>query len=119
MSNSVLVNKTLNNSFTDDPWSYYVENDTESSTVHPYFRAVQARFWIFEHYINWMCDNVELPIWPTCVSQFYESLSIINKIKHAPLCVRAYVKSIRETINVSTNIYLLGLFGQKAHEIMN
>jgi len=111
MSNSALANKTPNSSFTDS-WSYYVENDTETSAVHPYFRAVQAKFWTFEHYINWMCNNVELPVWPTCVSQFYESLSIINKIKCAPLCVRAYVKSVRETMNVSVNIYLLGLFAE-------
>ena len=57
-----------------------------------------------------MCNNVELLIWSTYVSQFYGSLNTVNKIKNAPLCVQAYVKSVMETMNVSTNIYLLGLF---------
>ncbi|CAI2179986.1 13154_t:CDS:2 [Funneliformis geosporum] len=100
------VNKSPDNSFTD-PWSYYVENDTENLTVHPYFKAVQARFWTFEHYINWLCNNVELPIWSTSVSQFYESLSTINKIKNAPLCVRAYVKSVLETMNEEENKHIM------------
>ena len=113
------ANKTPNNSFTD-PWSYYVENDTENSTVHPYFNAVQARFWTFEHYVNWLYNNVELPIWSTCVSQFYGSLSTVNKIKNAPLCVRAYAKSVMETMNVSTvPIFICLACFRKAHEIMN
>src|SRR3954466_11830086 len=87
-----------------DIWSYCVDINTENSKIHSYFSAVQARFWTFEHYINWICESAELPIWTTCVEQFYASLHRIIKIKAVPLSVRAYVKSLVENMNVSTNV---------------
>ncbi|CAB4399729.1 unnamed protein product [Rhizophagus irregularis] len=80
-------------------WSYCVDISTENPKTHAYFSIVQARFWTFEHYINWICENTEPPIWTTCIEQFYESLRIINKIKSAPLSVRAYVKSLAEIMD--------------------
>ncbi|CAB4377381.1 unnamed protein product [Rhizophagus irregularis] len=49
MSNSTSANK-----IPDDTWSYSVETNIENSEIHSYFSTVQARFWAFEHYINWI-----------------------------------------------------------------
>ncbi|CAG8537710.1 15545_t:CDS:2 [Acaulospora morrowiae] len=82
-----------------ETWSYCVDISTENSKVHLYFRTVQARFWTFAHYICWICENTEPLVWNTCVEQFYESLCIINNIRSVPPKVRAYAKSLAETIN--------------------
>ncbi|CAG8642067.1 9183_t:CDS:2, partial [Acaulospora colombiana] len=91
--------KTSPQKIITDPWSYCVDVANTKDLIHPYFNAVQARFWTFEHYINWVYENTELPIWTACVEQFYGSLRAINKYRTVPLGVRAYVKSVVDNMN--------------------
>ncbi|CAG8576400.1 14148_t:CDS:2 [Acaulospora colombiana] len=68
--------------------------------IHSYFNAVQARFWTFEHYINWVYENTELPIWTACVEQFYGSLRAINKFRTTMLHAKSNKKAYAEATGV-------------------
>ncbi|CAG8457419.1 12399_t:CDS:10 [Funneliformis caledonium] len=78
---------------------FIVRGRSNSKLANKITKQQRARFWTFEHYVNWICENTEPPIWTTCIEQFHESLCIINKIKSTPLSVRAYAKSLNEIMN--------------------
>ncbi|PKB98103.1 hypothetical protein RhiirA5_506333 [Rhizophagus irregularis] len=63
--------------------------------MHYYFTSVEAGFWSLKHYVDWIVKNEsELPLWETCLADFYGSSEFIVKHRSLPRLDRVIAEKI-------------------------
>ncbi|CAB4442422.1 unnamed protein product [Rhizophagus irregularis] len=79
-------------------WSCVTLSDvypSPSPQMHYYFTSVEAGFWSLKHYVDWIVKNEsELPLWETCLADFYGSSEFIVKHRSLPRLDRVIAEKI-------------------------
>ena len=74
-----------------------------SAMVHRYFTLVKAGLWSLRDYIDWICNERDLPLWETCLTAFYSSLGWIVKQRSVPQLICVIANRIAEDKEVNVN----------------